>query len=62
MRFFHSWYDLILASRAPHQRYIQEVYEDGEYIEPAGIHLVPYPYADDIRAAPITEQYRGGYL
>ncbi|VDC04946.1 unnamed protein product [Peniophora sp. CBMAI 1063] len=36
----------------------QEVYEEGEYLEPAGMHMVPFPYADDIRAAPITEGQR----
>ncbi|KZV77298.1 Ku DNA-binding complex, Ku70 subunit [Peniophora sp. CONT] len=36
----------------------QEIYEEGEYLEPAGMHMIPYPYADDIRAAPITEAAR----
>ena len=32
--------------------------EDG-WLEPSGLHLIPIPFADDIRAAPIEEGFRG---
>lgn len=35
----------------------EEKIEEGGY-EPAGFHLIPLPFADDIRAAPIEEAYR----
>ncbi|KDQ58968.1 hypothetical protein JAAARDRAFT_33696 [Jaapia argillacea MUCL 33604] len=30
------------------------------WIEPSGFHLIPLPFADDIRAAPIEEAFRAG--
>jgi ATP-dependent DNA helicase 2 subunit 1 len=34
---------------------------EGEgWAEPSGFHLIPLPFADDIRAAPIEEGFRGG--
>jgi len=35
-----------------------EKVEEGGWNEPPGFHLVPLPFADDIRAAPIEEGYR----
>ncbi|KAG1735345.1 SPOC like C-terminal domain-containing protein [Suillus paluster] len=32
--------------------------EEGEWNEPAGFHLIPLPFADDIRAAPLEEAFR----
>ncbi|KAJ8592867.1 Ku DNA-binding complex, Ku70 subunit [Rhizopogon salebrosus TDB-379] len=32
--------------------------EEGEWKEPAGFHLIPLPFADDIRAAPLEEAFR----
>ena len=37
----------------------EEKIEEGGWNEPAGFHLIPLPFADDIRAAPIEEAYRG---
>lgn len=37
----------------------QEGESDG-WAEPSGFHLIPLPFADDIRAAPIEEGFRGG--
>jgi ATP-dependent DNA helicase 2 subunit 1 len=37
--------------------------EEGEgegWTEPSGFHLIPLPFADDIRAAPIEDGFRGG--
>ncbi|KAH8094504.1 SPOC like C-terminal domain-containing protein [Cristinia sonorae] len=36
----------------------EERAEEGGWNEPAGIHIIPLPYADDIRAAPIQEGFR----
>ena len=36
-----------------------EKVEEGGWNESPGFHLVPLPFADDIRAAPIEEGYRG---
>jgi ATP-dependent DNA helicase 2 subunit 1 len=36
--------------------------EEGEgegWAEPSGFHLIPLPFADDIRAAPVEENFRG---
>ncbi|KAF8547934.1 Ku DNA-binding complex, Ku70 subunit [Imleria badia] len=35
-----------------------ETVEEGGWSEPAGFHLIFMPFADDIRAAPITEAFR----
>jgi ATP-dependent DNA helicase 2 subunit 1 len=35
--------------------------EEGGWNEPPGFHLVPLPFADDIRAAPIEEACRGTF-
>ncbi|KAI9457031.1 SPOC like C-terminal domain-containing protein [Boletus coccyginus] len=35
-----------------------ETVEEGGWSEPAGFHLIFLPFADDIRAAPITEAFR----
>ncbi|KAI0050512.1 Ku DNA-binding complex, Ku70 subunit [Auriscalpium vulgare] len=35
-----------------------EKFEDGGWSEPAGFHLIPLPFADDIRSAPIEEAFR----
>ncbi|OAX41910.1 Ku DNA-binding complex, Ku70 subunit [Rhizopogon vinicolor AM-OR11-026] len=32
--------------------------DEGEWKEPAGFHLIPLPFADDIRAAPMEEAFR----
>ncbi|OJA08279.1 hypothetical protein AZE42_03775 [Rhizopogon vesiculosus] len=32
--------------------------DEGEWKEPAGFHLIPLPFADDIRAAPLEEAFR----
>lgn len=32
--------------------------EEGGWNEPAGFHLIPLPFADDIRAAPLVEAFR----
>jgi len=37
-----------------------EKVEDGGWNEPPGFHLVPLPFADDLRAAPIEEASRAG--
>jgi len=34
-----------------------EKFEDGAWVEPAGMHLIPLPFADDIREAPIDEGF-----
>lgn len=34
--------------------------ESDGWAEPSGFHLIPLPFADDIRAAPIEEGFRGG--
>lgn len=39
-----------------------EKVEDGGWNDPAGLHLVPLPFADDIRAAPIEEAIRGASI
>ena len=33
--------------------------EEGGWSEPAGLHLIFMPFADDLRTAPITEAFRG---
>jgi ATP-dependent DNA helicase 2 subunit 1 len=33
--------------------------EDGKQERPPGINMIPLPYADDIRAAPVEEALRG---
>lgn len=33
--------------------------DEGGWHEPAGFHLIPLPFADDIRAAPVEESARG---
>jgi len=38
----------------------QEESEGDGWAEPCGFHLIPLPFADDIRAAPIEEGFRGG--
>jgi len=38
--------------------------EEGEregWAEPGGFHLIPLPFADDIRAAPIEDGFRGSW-
>jgi ATP-dependent DNA helicase 2 subunit 1 len=37
----------------------EEKVEEGGWNDPAGFHLIPLPFADDIRAAPIEEATRG---
>lgn len=37
----------------------EEHADENGYIEPPGFHLIPLPFADDIRAAPIEEAFRG---
>lgn len=44
----------------PQEEIIDE--EDGTQKEPPGFHLIPLPFADDIREAPITEGARGTFL
>jgi ATP-dependent DNA helicase 2 subunit 1 len=40
--------------------YFQEEKEDESgWTDPAGFHLIPLPFADDIRAAPIQEGFQG---
>jgi ATP-dependent DNA helicase 2 subunit 1 len=34
--------------------------EDDGWAEPSGFHLIPLPFADDIRPAPIEEGFQGG--
>jgi len=36
----------------------EEKAEEGGWNEPSGFHLIPLPFADDIRVAPIDEAYR----
>ncbi|TCD61340.1 ATP-dependent DNA helicase II subunit 1, partial [Steccherinum ochraceum] len=36
----------------------EESPEEGDWNEPAGFHIIPLPYADDIRAAPVQEGLR----
>ena len=38
----------------------QEEDKSGGWAEPSGFHLIPLPFADDIRTAPIEEGFRGG--
>lgn len=38
----------------------QEESQGGMWAEPSGFYLIPLPYADDIRAAPIEEGFRAG--
>lgn len=33
--------------------------EKGGWSEPAGFHLIVLPFADDIRAPPLDEEFRG---
>lgn len=35
--------------------------EEEGWREPAGFHLIPLPFADDIRAAPIEEGFIGRF-
>ena len=37
----------------------QEEGVGGGWAEPSGFHLIPLPFADDIRAAPVEEGSRG---
>jgi hypothetical protein len=40
--------------------YLQEEKEDETgWTEPAGFHMIPLPFADDIRSAPIQEGFQG---
>ena len=40
--------------------YLQVEKEDETgWTEPAGFHLIPLPFADDIRSAPIQEAFQG---
>ena len=40
--------------------FFQEEKEDETgWTEPAGFHLIPLPFVDDIRAAPIEEGFKG---
>jgi len=34
--------------------------DDSGWTDPAGFHLIPLPFADEIRTAPIEEGFRGG--
>lgn len=36
--------------------------DESGWRDPAGFHLIPLPYADDIRAAPIEKAARGLYV
>jgi ATP-dependent DNA helicase 2 subunit 1 len=36
-----------------------EVFENDKWTEPAGLHLIPLPFADDIRDAPIQQGFKG---
>ncbi|KAI0064929.1 Ku DNA-binding complex, Ku70 subunit [Artomyces pyxidatus] len=36
----------------------REKFEDGGWSDPAGFHLIPLPFADDIRAAPVQEGFQ----
>lgn len=38
----------------------QEEGESEGWAEPSGFHLITLPFADDIRAAPVEEGFRGG--
>jgi len=38
-----------------------EKIEEGGWNEPPGFHLIPLPFADDIRAASVEEAYRGTF-
>lgn len=40
----------------------EEKAEEGGWNEPAGFHLIPLPFADDIRAAPVENGYRGKWI
>ena len=43
--------------------YLQEEKEDETgWTEPAGFHLIPLPFADDIRSAPIQEGFQGAFF
>lgn len=33
----------------------------GGWGEPGGFHLIPLPFADDLRAAPVEKGYRGSF-
>jgi hypothetical protein len=37
----------------------EEKQDEAGWTEPAGFHLIPLPFADDIRAAPVEEGCRG---
>ena len=37
----------------------QEESDGEEWVEPSGFHLIPLPFADDIRAAPVDDGCRG---
>jgi ATP-dependent DNA helicase 2 subunit 1 len=44
-------------------RHLQaEKVEEGGWNEPPGFHLIPLPFADDIRAAPLEEGFRGDFM
>jgi hypothetical protein len=40
----------------------EEKVDEGGWSDPAGFHLIPLPFADDMRAAPIEGAYRGEFL
>ena len=51
---------LVFFSFVNDKIFIQEEREDeGGWRDPAGFHLIPIPFADDIRAAPIDEAALG---
>jgi ATP-dependent DNA helicase 2 subunit 1 len=37
----------------------EERNDETGWADPAGFHLIPLPFADDIRMAPIEEAFRG---
>lgn len=39
----------------------EEKVDETGWTEPAGFNLIPYPFADDLRAAPIEQAARGTY-
>jgi len=41
---------------------MEELDENNAQIEPPGFHLIPLPFADDIRAAPVQTSQRGAYI
>jgi hypothetical protein len=54
--FLSMWHVIFLT-------YLQEEKEDETgWTEPAGFHLIPLPFADDIRSAPIQEGFQGAFI